>query len=1262
MNRPLHGLPALVALSVALAGTATTARAQKFVDVAPQNGIAGWAGASGTGIGGGASWADVDGDTFPDLIVTGPTLPPRLYRQTGEGFVEDGFALVPDTPPGSPGGHLTFDMEGDGDPDVLLLRPGRNALLRNDGGTFVDVSESTLPGTALWSLSAAAGDFDGDGDDDLLIANYINGVSFPDHDCARNSLLVNDGHGRFSDMAEEYGLLQAGCTLAVAMTDYDGDGDLDLAIVNDFGHFSHPNELHRNDGPAPGGGWTFTDVSVESGFDVVVYGMGIASNDIDDDGVLDYAVTSIGAGRLLVGGQDGVFSDQTTKYGYDVTLAYDGWQVTWGVTLEDLDADGWVDLFAPGGHIAAAPFIGNDKYARNLLLAGGPAPPWEEKPSDWSIYEPQKNTGRGVAVGDFDQDGRQDLAVAHANGLLSVYQNVLTAGLTLRIRPRPSMTGPGGAGTRVTASCGAMTRMRELMAGGSFAGGQAETIQVTFPEPCQATGAPVDLTLRWPSGYVQTMSTTTGWYLEPEEPEWIVVTDEAVTIWPTGADGQPLPPEADVIIGSEGALLGPTTTTDDGGWTAAFIGPEPGDTARLTIGVNGAALPVHPSHRWLADQSVVRHALPEHAIVDRALTLIVSPRGPDGLPIPPAVVEVVLDAGEVHLAEPLGDGDYRVTLAEPGDTGTHTAEVRVGGVLWGEPWTFDVEPPFDPSQSRLKYGHLYVPEELVEVEDFHIFLLVRDRNGEKVDTALLTFTILVDGQATPPEAVNTNDSEALLSFPPQTVPDGSTVQVLIDGVAFRAPETMYVVDGEAGMLPFIDPDVSHCGASMSAMYANGADRLTVMLFLRDENRNPVPPVLPYASPILDGLTLVSESVIANEERQQFVVQAGQQPMTATIRAAVAGTDVGLECRVDLWGAKPLPTAMSKNATTFGAVPDKLPIGGSVNSALTFTPRGADGRLVGGGLSVALQATLGELAGPFEYNGLGKYRATLLPGLEPGVAVATATVSEPAYSMDVAITIFDPNPPPDPEPVPEPVPEPAPDVSEPVPDVPEPVPDNVGPGPDNAEPVPDVAEPVPDVAEPVPDVAEPEPDNVGPGPDNAEPVPDVPEPTPDNVGPGPDNAEPVPDVPEPAPDNVGPGPDNAEPVPDVPEPVPDNVGPGPDNAEPVPDVAEPAPDNVGPGPDNAEPMPDLAEPAPDEGLPVPDVAEPTDDPGPDVGSRGGADGGPTPSPDVSTRAGSPPPSDGGCAAAQGPGSGDGALWLLTLLLALGWLRLRRTRAI
>ena len=617
-RRP-HRHPALCVLLLLSSLHPATASAQvTYTDLAVIQGIAGTPGPTAEGIGGGIAWLDYDNDGDLDLAVSSAALPSVLYENVNGMFVANVFALLPDTPPAEGGGLLAFDMDSDGDDDLLILRNGTNVLLRNDAGTFVDVSLEHLPGFGHWSASAAAGDFDGDGDDDLVIGNYISGVSFPQHQCARSAVLINDGKGRFTDKTLEYQVLGDGCTLGVAMSDYDNDGDLDLFFINDFGHFSTPNQLYRNDGPATNGSWNFTNVSESSGFAYPVYGMGLGVNDVDDDGWLDYYSTSIGRQALLSATPDGIFIDRTAQLEAGVTFETVGYQMTWSAVFEDLDGDGWLDLFATGGHIPAASFIKNGTDNSNLLLAGGPSG-FNVDPEGWSLPEPTPNSARGISLGDADGDGMVDLAVSHVHGVVSIYKASDALVTPLRVIPKPTLTGPSATGFRVETTCGDITRMREITAGGHLGSSSPAEVRITFPGECGQPGHPLDLLVTWPSGYIQTATTSMGAVFELEEPAWLKLDDNTLNLLPTDSSGAEVTSPEQITVTAENAVLAPVIAVEDGfsvSYTKTGTAP-----VRFNITVEGDLLPIHPTALGAAPEPVIFRTRPQNLITGQHYTL-----------------------------------------------------------------------------------------------------------------------------------------------------------------------------------------------------------------------------------------------------------------------------------------------------------------------------------------------------------------------------------------------------------------------------------------------------------------------------------------------------------------------------------------------------------------------------------------------------------------------------------------------------------------
>ena len=156
----------------------------------------------------------------------------------------------------------------------------------------------------------------------------------------------NNGDGTFSNVTGllsddlDYPSPVKGAGFKPAFIDYDNDGDQDLYIINDFGAANYPNVLWRNDGIGESGDVTFTDVSKESGTDLAIFGMGMATGDYDNDGDLDWYITDIGASEFLENQGDGTFVNQTERTGTGRGAIPRNWfddnSVGWGYGLHRL--------------------------------------------------------------------------------------------------------------------------------------------------------------------------------------------------------------------------------------------------------------------------------------------------------------------------------------------------------------------------------------------------------------------------------------------------------------------------------------------------------------------------------------------------------------------------------------------------------------------------------------------------------------------------------------------------------------------------------------------------------------------------------------------------------------------------------------------------------------------------------------------------------------------------------------------------------------
>jgi hypothetical protein len=268
---------------------------------------------------------------------------------------------------------------------------------------------------------------------------------------------------------------QNGCALAATWSDYDNDGDLDLMVINDFGPVNVPNRLFRNDGPGGPGGWIFTDVSAESGFDFAMYGMGIAVGDIDLDGDFDYYMTDIGPNNLALNNGDGTFTDIAASAGVEASDPdiYGGQGlVSWGTEFFDADHDGYVDLFVANGgappekwpDMFGADYVDqNPNYTYKNLHNNT----FSERHTQIGITVEQYN--RGAAFSDYDNDGDVDIYIGNLQGFNTLYRN--DGGNVknwLKVKAIGTIGNRDAIGARIKASVWGITQMREINGGSSF--------------------------------------------------------------------------------------------------------------------------------------------------------------------------------------------------------------------------------------------------------------------------------------------------------------------------------------------------------------------------------------------------------------------------------------------------------------------------------------------------------------------------------------------------------------------------------------------------------------------------------------------------------------------------------------------------------------------------------------------------------------------------------------------------------------------------
>ncbi len=459
----------------------------------------------------GAAWGDVDSDGWPDLLVTRLGQPVQLFVNGGDGTFSD--ETVPrGVDVSGVNGAAMADYDDDGDQDVMLVGDAADVLLRNDGtGRFDDVTaDAGVAGAPdLRGMSATWGDFDDDGLLDLYVTNYMRctgpwttaGDVIENVEYAPDVLYHNAGDGTFDDVttwlpdADSYG---AGFT--AAWIDVDDDGLLDLYVGNDFvGTSPDHNRLWLNSGPGPDG-WTFTDVSLDSGAGLYMDTMGIGVADVDRDGDLDLALSNIGGNKLMRGDGDGTFIEDGQSGIERPVQALDQFTVTWGAAFSDFDLDGWEDLYLAAGNLQQGPGVVVGPQPNMVLLNDGSGARF----LDVSAVSGADGVGesKGVALADYDRDGAVDVFVVDQSGSPRLYRNVTPIGPRhwLEVGLEGTVSNRDGCGARVRVLAGDAVFERWATCGSGATGSSHEHIvHVGLGEV-----AAIDrIEVTWPSGQQQ---------------------------------------------------------------------------------------------------------------------------------------------------------------------------------------------------------------------------------------------------------------------------------------------------------------------------------------------------------------------------------------------------------------------------------------------------------------------------------------------------------------------------------------------------------------------------------------------------------------------------------------------------------------------------------------------------------------------------------------------------------------------------------------
>ncbi len=450
--------------------------------------------------GAGCAFLDYDNDGWMDIYLVNsgksdfydpkPPLRNALYRNNRDGTFTDVTEKAGVVGGGYGQGVAVGDYDGDGFPDIYVTQYDRSILYRNNGdGTFTNVTEKAGVAAPGWGSSAVWFDYDNDGRLDLFVCRFVDYDKFKHHRCESPGvpqlvgqaeycipraframpswLFHNNGDGTFTDVSQSSGIAEhRGKAWGVVATDINNDGRMDLFVSND----TVANFLFANRGNGK-----FEEIGEPAG---VAYseagkprsGMGLDSADYNQDGWMDLFVANLDKEFFSIyqNNRDETFDDKANATGIGAATRF---MSGWGLKFFDYDNDGNLDLFLSNGEPDDLINILDARvtYREPLMLFQNTGSVFKNVSAQSGPVFAKPLSARGLAIGDFNNDGAIDVLISCNNGAPLLLRNNLGAeNHWFGVKLVGKKANPDAIGARVTYQAGDLKRSHMKGGGGSY--------------------------------------------------------------------------------------------------------------------------------------------------------------------------------------------------------------------------------------------------------------------------------------------------------------------------------------------------------------------------------------------------------------------------------------------------------------------------------------------------------------------------------------------------------------------------------------------------------------------------------------------------------------------------------------------------------------------------------------------------------------------------------------------------------------------------